>query len=766
MERLTVLLVVALVSGGCGEQTGSPKATPDTELVGQWRSVLETPGGELPFFLRIAEQDGALAAVVVNDIEEAPLSAVRIDGTTVTLEMAWYDSELEGTVSGDGSRIAGHWRKTVPGGDSVLPWTAERGLGPRFEPIAETDLRPGAADALSEISGVWRLVFVDHGGEDVVRGELRQVDGRVTGTMLTSVGDYRYLDGSYESGVLRLSTFDGAHAFLFHGRAQPDGRLVGDSWSRDSYHATWVGERVQNHERILPDPWQQVIPTQADRRFRFNRPDSDGELVSNEDARFVGKVLVVNLFGSWCPNCNDEAPLLADWHRRWSADGLEIVGLAFEFSGDPKRDRLMLNRYAERHGIEYPLLLAGLSDKAEAAEVVPDISAVNSYPTTILVARDGAIRWIHSGFAGPGTGRHHESLVAELEQRIETLLSEPALAPSTGGVEPSVSFEGFSWVVPGELAAMPLPGGRRALGEDVSFLEHEGIRTLVSLTDEPPNTEVFAVTSIGQVHIPVPDFTAPSIEQIVGFVAVVRDSAAQGKAVGVHCTAGLGRSGTMAAAYLVAQGTPALDAIATLRQLRPGSIETKAQEVAIIRYEEYLSVKSKTNGASGEVRYVDSTGRTRVLPVSKADLEATRKANAGVGDDPSAGSLSVGGRVTSSAEDDRNSLETQAEKTEDKANKKQVTVYSATWCPHCARLKKYLEANNIEADIIEVDLLPPEQQLRTKALMRRLTDGNAGFPTVVIDGKAKSGYSESWIESALKAESQSAETVSSTESAP
>ncbi len=135
---------------------------------------------------------------------------------------------------------------------------------------------------------------------------------------------------------------------------------------------------------------------------------------------------MVNVFGSWCPNCNDEAPLLAEWYRRYRDRGLEIVGLAYEFTGDPERDRRLVRRFAKRYGIDYPLLLAGVSDKAAAAETLPDLTAVLSYPTTIFIGRDGKVRKIHSGFAGPGTGRHHEELVAKLEAAIEELLAEPA----------------------------------------------------------------------------------------------------------------------------------------------------------------------------------------------------------------------------------------------------------------------------------------------------------------------------------------------------
>ena len=420
-----LMLVVAVVA--CSGQSQQAPPINAIDLVGEWRSVLDSPGGELPFALRITEQDGTVVASIVNDTEELPFKALRTEGNGVTLEMPWYDSVLEGQISADGSSIAGRWRKTIPGGISELPWRAERGSSARFRPIEDVIVEEVAPQAPPEITGAWRVTFSDENGDEAARGEFHQRGTHVAGTFLTPTGDYRYLEGSYESGLLRLSTFDGAHAFLFHARAQADGTLAGDFWSRDSYHATWVAEPITADTAVLPDPWQQVSPTRVDRGFSFRFADLEGQVVSSDDARFAGKVLVVNLFGSWCPNCNDEAPLLARWHQRWSADGLEIVGLAFEFSGDSERDRRVLRRYAERHGIEYPLLLAGVSDKAEAALAVPDLSAVLSYPTTVLIGRDGKIRWIHSGFAGPGTGRHHTVLVTEIEDRITALLAETNL---------------------------------------------------------------------------------------------------------------------------------------------------------------------------------------------------------------------------------------------------------------------------------------------------------------------------------------------------
>ena len=165
----------------------------------------------------------------------------------------------------------------------------------------------------------------------------------------------------------------------------------------------------------------------------------------------------------------------------------------------------------------------------------------------------------------------------------------PGSAGSLAADQPISAVRGFSWVVPGELAAMPLPGRERPLDQDAAFLAQEGIRVLVSLTETPPDAEVLASRSIAQAHIPVQDFHAPTLEQMIDFVAVVEESVTAGKPVGVHCTAGLGRSGTMAAVYLVARGASANEAIGTVRELRPGSIETPAQEAAVRHFEQYRS---------------------------------------------------------------------------------------------------------------------------------------------------------------------------------
>jgi thiol-disulfide isomerase/thioredoxin len=419
MRRL-ILIALTILLSACSQSNNESAAVSSSayDPSGVWRAVLASPGGELPFTLEISGEGGDYQAVAINGEERAALSHVRLSGLDIILSFSWYDSEITARLSEDGSVMEGRWRKTHAEADTVLGFSATRGLASRFLPL------PAATTpaTVTDISGTWAVEFTDEDGSSVAQGEFTQSRDELSGTFLTASGDYRYLHGVYQQGVMRLSTYDGSHAFLFQAQVQGDGSLKGDFWSRDVYHATWTATRADSDQEILPDAWDQVQLTGVDGSLNFSFEDLDGRTVTLDDQRFAGKPVLINLFGSWCPNCNDEAPELVRWYAQHQSQGLEIIGLAFEYSGDSQRDREMIARYAERHGIEYTLLLAGTTDKKDAAQQLGFVDKVIAFPTTIFLDREHQVVGIHSGFAGPGTGRHHTELVAELSARIEALL--------------------------------------------------------------------------------------------------------------------------------------------------------------------------------------------------------------------------------------------------------------------------------------------------------------------------------------------------------
>jgi atypical dual specificity phosphatase len=170
-----------------------------------------------------------------------------------------------------------------------------------------------------------------------------------------------------------------------------------------------------------------------------------------------------------------------------------------------------------------------------------------------------------------------------------------ALQVAAAACSPSPEMEGsamqadFSWVLDRQLAGMPRPGAGFPLDQDVEFLSKKGIDLLVSLTETPTSSDALAAKDISLLHLPVPDFAAPGQEQLRQFVEAAAAVIDGGGRVGVHCAAGRGRTGTALAVYLVHTGMTATKAIERVRELRPGSIETAAQEQAVIDY--YESVR-------------------------------------------------------------------------------------------------------------------------------------------------------------------------------
>ncbi len=389
-----------------------------------WRAVLASPGGELPFTLLIRADGKALSAFAVNGAEEARFDSASLEGRTLRLRIEVYESEIAAELSADGRTLSGAWTK---GKRPPVAFLATRGDARRFLPPAEPKAAPARA-----IAGAWAASFGTGEKAEAARGEFTLDGERVRGTFLTPVGDHRYLEGDFRGGRLRLSRFDGSAASLYLAELQPDGSLQGQLW-RGASPTPFSARRVDAaSSEGLPDAFALAGLANPEGRLRFRFPDLAGQEVALDDARFRGRVVLVNIFGSWCPNCNDEAPLLREWRNRYAGKGFEIVGLAYEQTGDKEGDRRSVQKFARRHGLEHPLLLAGISDRKAAAATLPDFTGLFAFPTNILVDRQGRVRKIHSGFAGPATGEHHRRLVTELERLIEGLLAEaaPALEPA------------------------------------------------------------------------------------------------------------------------------------------------------------------------------------------------------------------------------------------------------------------------------------------------------------------------------------------------
>lgn len=400
--------------------TVSQAAPSNTELLGPWDAWLESPGGKIPFGLELTTGSDGWHARISNGDETFEAARLAIDRDALTLWFDPYDSKITARFVASGSAatpnmLDGEWiKRSGPSRWTVLPFRARAGV-PRT-----------AGRQVEAFVGRWAVSFEESDGPAVAIFEPRLTPRGnsfgVRGTVLTTLGDYRYLAGSTEDGShLELACFDGAHAFLFKAELKPGSRLLeGDFWSGDSWHELWTA--VRNEAAQLPDPFGLTKSTDHKAgRFR-GFPDLAGDLRTPSD--FAGKARILVLFGTWCPNCNDEAAYLRELDERYRARGLSIVGLAFEHTGEFERDATQVKLFAAHHKLAIPLLIAGTSDKAAASKQFPLLDQVRAFPTTVFLHSDGRVRAVHQGYSGPAAGAAHTKLREDFERLIEELLAE------------------------------------------------------------------------------------------------------------------------------------------------------------------------------------------------------------------------------------------------------------------------------------------------------------------------------------------------------
>jgi thiol-disulfide isomerase/thioredoxin len=385
--------------------------TPIPSFDGLWSATVTVNNRDIPFRMGFSTHDG-VHGWFFNGDERVPSTsgtfesgrlALRFDHYAARLEAQFANGELSGTYGREGRIYRFH----------AAPYRATA----------------ASAQDAPNIASLWDVEVESSKGEKAWHLIVHQNGSEVSAAILRVDGDTGLLTGVYRDGLFTLSHFSGARPSLMTLALQADGSL----------------ELVQNGKKLtavrsaearakgLPapdDPMQHTTVRDPSEPLRFVFPDLNGRIVSNADARFQGKVLLVAIGGSWCPNCHDEAPYLEELYRKYRGAGLEVVDLSFE-EADQLKDPARLRAFLKQYGIEYTVLLPG--EPAELKAKIPQAVNLNAWPTTFFVGRDGRVRAIHTGFAGKASGELHDQMTNEIESALRQLLAEETAAPLAHG---------------------------------------------------------------------------------------------------------------------------------------------------------------------------------------------------------------------------------------------------------------------------------------------------------------------------------------------
>ena len=397
----------------------SLQAQPDSRLSrGPWRAELtRKDGNRIVFNFDVMDSAGRKIIYIRNATERLRVDDIKSEGDSLVITLPFFESQLRAVLTGD-SLLSGFWVKRLTASDQVMDFRAHHNQAARFV--------PSATHTLADVTGRWAVTFTNprNDSKELSVGEFRQQGSMVTGTFLTNTGDYRFLEGVMDGDSLRLSCFDGGHAFLFTAKVNADQSITGGLYfSGPVARKYWTARR--DEQASLPDEFSLTRMKPGQTRLDFSFRNLEGKTVSLSDARFKNKVVVLQIMGSWCPNCMDETAFMSGLYDRYKGRGLEIVGIAYERSTDFDRSVKSLQSFQQRFGVQYPILITGVSvnDSLRSEKTLPQLEKIVGFPTTIFIDRSGQVQKIHTGFNGPGTGIHYEQEKKVFIRTIDALLA-------------------------------------------------------------------------------------------------------------------------------------------------------------------------------------------------------------------------------------------------------------------------------------------------------------------------------------------------------
>ncbi len=403
MRIIFSLLISLLFLNSCSKSALEPS-------LGSYKAEMITVDQSiLPFKFELIKQADGLIMKVENDKEKLVYDDISILGDSLRVDMPPFDAVIIAAI-GEGT-LKGRYLKEESGRET--PFYAYLSDAPKFESQQSPNF---------DISGNFKAEFRPKKPYPGL-GIFSQEGSRVSGTFRKNSGDNRFLSGIVFGDSLVLSTFDGAHPYLVKARKKGDTIFGNLYYENHSLTEFWM---VQDNEYELAEAKELTSLREGYDSIDFSFKDSNGSLVSLSDDQFKDKVVVVQIMGTWCPNCLDETKFFLSYIKENPLEDLAFVALSFESARTEERAMMRIKRMVDKLNIPYPVLLAqyGSTDTALSIEKLPMLDAIRSYPTMIIIDRKGKVNSIHTGFNGPATGQAYEDFKKEFDSEIKSLLND------------------------------------------------------------------------------------------------------------------------------------------------------------------------------------------------------------------------------------------------------------------------------------------------------------------------------------------------------
>jgi len=388
-------------------------ATAGFSQQGWWSAKLERrDGNAIPFTLEWATEKGKPIWYIHNAAEKIRVDNIVATADSFIVQMPVFESQFR--ISYHDKKLSGVWLKGGSVKTQVIPFSAVPGKKRFIAPAAHKN-----------ISGRWAVSFSGNHPNEISVAELKQNGSFITGTFLNPTGDYRYLEGIVTKDSLLLSAFDGGHAFLITAKIETDKKLsAGTFYSGAVYKEAWTA--VKDAKAKVTEDNVAMFVKPGEEKLHFTFKDLTGKTVSISDEQFKNKVVVIQLMGSWCPNCMDETAFLSEYYNKNKQHGIEVIALAYEYTTNWERSVKSLQKFKDRFNVQYTILNTGVTvgDSLRTEKTLPELTPIKFFPSSVILDKQGKIRKLDTGFNGPATGEHYLAYKKEFYTSIDALLKE------------------------------------------------------------------------------------------------------------------------------------------------------------------------------------------------------------------------------------------------------------------------------------------------------------------------------------------------------